>query len=165
MKTLHIVRHGKALQDYLSIGDDDRPLIEKGILNSISVAGQLRAQHATPGLIVSSFAARALHTAHIFAKTTGYPHERVQVTEKLYMKGEDEYFRILESLPDELNSVMLVGHNPDVTFVANRYGCSIDYIPTSVVVTIHFKTERWSNFGRSYVVRVSQMTKSGNSEQ
>ena len=149
VKTLYIVRHGKALQDYRLIHDYDRPLIEKGIVNNISVAKQLHAQYATPGLIISSHAARALHTAHIFARVTGYPHERVQVNENLYLDGEREAYSILESLPDELESVMIVGHNPDVTYIANTYATNIHSIPTSGVVTIRFEADQWIEIDKS----------------
>ena len=157
MKTLHIVRHGKALQDYFSLQDYDRPLIEKGIINNISIAKQLHEQYVTPGLIISSFAARALHTAHIFAKVMNYPHERVQVNEKLYLGGEDEIFSILESLPDELESVMIVGHNPDVTIAANTYGCNTVSIPTSGVVSIRFKADRWTEISKSNVSQIRKL--------
>ena len=150
-KILHIVRHGKALQDYSYIQDDDRPLIEKGILNNISIARQLRVQYPAPGLIISSYAARALHTAHIFARVMGYPHERVQVNEKLYSDGETETYHILENLPDNLDSVMIVGHNPDVTSVANKFTECYRPLPTSGVVTICFETDRWSGIGKAKV--------------
>jgi len=155
-KILHIVRHGKALQEYFSIQDFDRPLIEKGILNNISAARQLLAQYPAPELMVASPAARALHTAHIFAQTMGYAHERVQVNEKLYLDGENEIYRILKSLPDELGSVMMVGHNPDVTIVTNAFGCNVDSIPTSGVVTVRFKTDRWSELNRTKVVQIQK---------
>ena len=149
LKTLHIVRHGKALQDYRHIHDYDRPLIEKGIVNNVAMAKQLLEQYPAPDLIVSSHAARALHTAHIFAQVMGYPHARIQVNERLYLNGETEARHILECLPDELESVMIVGHNPDVTCLANTYVRQrIDWIPTSGVVTIRFETNHWSEIGK-----------------
>ena len=150
MKILHIVRHGKALQDYRYIHDYDRPLIEKGIVNNMAMAKQLLAQYPAPDLIISSHAARTLHTAHIFAQVMGYPHARVQVNERLYLCGEDEASGIIECLPDEIESVMLVGHNPGLTYLAYTYARrGIDSIPTSGVVTIRFKTNRWSEIGKT----------------
>jgi len=144
-KILHIVRHGKALQDYRSLRDFDRPLIEKGIVNNEAVAKQLYAKYPTPDLIISSHAARALHTAHIFARVMGYPHNRVQVDESLYMEGENAIHNIIKSLSDEIESVMIVGHNPNVTYLANTYaGRMIGHISTSGVITICFETDRWS---------------------
>ncbi len=149
-KILHIVRHGKALQDYHSIQDYDRPLIEKGIVNNMAVAKRLRDQYATPGLIISSYAARALHTAHIFASAMSYPHDKVQVNESLYLHGERETVDILDNLPDELDSVMIVGHNPDVTYVANAFaGQNVGSIPTSGVVSIRFEVNKWNEIDKS----------------
>ena len=145
-KTLHIVRHGKALQDFENIHDDDRPLIVKGILNNIAVAKKFVAKYPIPDLIISSYAARALQTAHIFARIMHYPHEKVQANEELYLHGEKEIYNILEHLSDEIESVMIVGHNPDLTYVANRFSARISEISTSGVVTIRFATNHWRDF-------------------
>jgi len=142
-KTLHIVRHGKALQEADLIQDDDRPLIVKGITNNILVAKKFIAKYPTPCLIVSSYAARALHTAHIFARVIGYQHEKIEANEELYLHGDKEIYNILEHLSDRIDSVMIVGHNPDVTYVANRFGAYISEISTSGVVSINFETNSW----------------------
>ena len=149
MKTIHIVRHGKALQNFQYINDDDRPLTEKGIVNNILVAKKFIAQFVVPDLIISSYASRALHTAHIFARVTGYPHEKVQANEDLYLHGDKETYHILENLPDSVNSVMVVGHNPDLTYVANRFGAQIDQICTSGVMSISFETDQWSEIDKA----------------
>jgi len=145
-KTLHIVRHGKALQEFIQIQDDDRPLLVKGIQNSIAVAKKFVEKYPVPDLIISSYAARALQTAHIFARAMHYPHEKVHANEELYLHGDKEIYNILESLPNEIESVMIVGHNPDLTYVANRFSARIGEISTSGVVTIRFETNRWSEF-------------------
>ena len=144
MKTIHIVRHGKALQNFQYINDDDRPLTEKGICSNILVAKKFQEQFSVPDLIISSYAARALHTAHIFARTTGYPHEKVHANKNLYLHGDNETYNILANLPEKVDSVMIVGHNPDLTYVANKFGAQIDGICTSGVVSINFETDRWS---------------------
>ena len=149
-KILHIVRHGKALQDYRFIHDYDRPLIEKGIVNNEAVAKRLHAQYATPDLIISSHAARALQTAHIFARVMGYPHDRIQVNEKLYLEGEETIRDLIECLPNEVESVMIVGHNPDLTYLAHIFARQmIDSIPTSGAVTICFETDKWNEIGEA----------------
>jgi len=159
-KTVHIVRHGKALQDYRYISDYDRPLIEKGIMNNEEAAQRLYANYPTPDLIISSHAARALHTAHIFARVMAYPHNRVQVNENLYMGGENEAHNILKNLPDDIESVMIVGHNPDVTCLAYKYAKkNIGPVPTSGVVTIRFETDKWKEIEKvktSYTIILCQ---------
>ena len=148
-KVLHIVRHGKALQDAYDIQDNDRPLTVKGILNNITVAKKLIEQYPVPDLIISSYAARALHTAHIFAREMGYPHEKVQVNENLYFRGDNEIYSILENLPDDVNNAMIVGHNPDLTYVVNSFAVRIFNLSTSGAVTITFETDKWSNIFNS----------------
>ncbi len=144
-KILHIVRHGKALQDYQSIDDIDRPLIEKGILYSITAANQLRKKYSVPDLIISSPAARALHTAHIFARILGYPSEKVSVNDALYLHGEDAALDILYALPDQITDVMIVAHNPDMTYLSDMFiRPRINILPTSSVVSVRFDTDRWS---------------------
>ena len=143
-KTLHIVRHGKALQDAYHIDDYDRPLTEKGVLNSILVAKRFISQYAVPDMITTSHAARAMHTAHIFAREMNYPHDCLYVDEDLYFKGTDVIYSALEDLPENINSVMIVGHNPDLTYLANKFGAQINEISTSGVVTVCFDTDDWS---------------------
>ncbi len=48
------------------------------------------------------------------------------------------------ALPDEKNVVMLVGHNPAMTQLANVFLYDkIDYLPTTGVVSIGFNTNKW----------------------
>ena len=148
-KVLHIVRHGKALQDAYEILDHDRPLTVRGILNSITVANNLITLYSAPDLIISSYATRALHTAHIFARVMGYPHENVQVKECLYFKGDNEVYTVLKSLPDSINEVMIVGHNPDLTYVVRRFRMQIDNLSTSGAASLTFETSNWSDIYNS----------------
>ena len=143
-KTLHIVRHGKALQGAYSIEDFDRPLTEGGIVNSIAVARRFAAQHVAPDLITTSHAARAMHTAHIFARETNYSQDCLHVDENLYFQGYKVIYSALTELPESIDSIMIVGHNPDLTNLANKLGARINQISTSGVVTICFDTDYWS---------------------
>ncbi|MDR2040640.1 MAG: histidine phosphatase family protein [Bacteroidales bacterium] len=144
-KILHIVRHGKALQDYREISDIDRPLVEKGILNNLIVAKRLKNRCSIPDLIISSPAARALHTALIFARILKYPSERVKINDSLYMQGEDAALDILYELPDDIKDVMLVAHNPDMSYLASMFTRPvIESLPTSGIVSVCFDTHQWN---------------------
>jgi phosphohistidine phosphatase len=137
---VHLVRHGKASSDYVShVQDIDRALSEKGIINTVASAEKFISQYPTPDLIISSHAIRALHTAHIFANATGYPPEKVQIKTELYTRGEKEIYSILANLPDEIERIMITGHNPDLTLVANRLSEPIDDMRPSDVVTFSYQ--------------------------
>jgi phosphohistidine phosphatase len=50
----------------------------------------------------------------------------------------------LHALPDDLDSVMLLGHNPVMTGMARMLHTRIAYdLPTSAVVSISFETDTW----------------------
>ena len=53
-------------------------------------------------------------------------------------------FNPLYDLPNEINSVMLVGHNPAITNFANQFiEDKIDSMPTSAAICISLKIDNW----------------------
>jgi phosphohistidine phosphatase len=146
MKTLYLVRHAKSSWEDLTIEDYERPLLSKGIQRAKKVAEHLREKGVKPDVIVSSHAVRAYETARIFARKLGFPEKEILIDANLYFSGAEAMENTLYGLDDKLKSVMLVGHNPDMTRFANvflREGEKIDYLPTSGVVSVLFHTEKW----------------------
>lgn len=146
MKTLYLVRHAKSSWEDLTIEDYERPLISKGTQRAKKVAEHLRGKGVKPDLIISSHAVRAYETARIFAGKLGFPEKEILIDEDLYFSGAEAMENIMYGLDDKLKSVILVGHNPDMTRFANiflREGEKIDYLPTSGVVSVLFHTKEW----------------------
>jgi phosphohistidine phosphatase len=51
---------------------------------------------------------------------------------------------VINDTPDEINSLMVVGHNVTITHVANFFlGPGIEMLPTSGLAGISFNTEKW----------------------
>jgi phosphohistidine phosphatase len=52
---------------------------------------------------------------------------------------------------DAFSDVLLVGHNPGLTDLANRLlpDLNLSNLPTAGALAIDFATERWSEIGRS----------------
>ena len=67
MKTLYIVRHAKSSWDHPGLGDDQRPLLEKGKKRTKYVVDYFLENNCRPDLIISSHAVRAFETAKIIA--------------------------------------------------------------------------------------------------
>ena len=150
MKLLYIARHAKSSWDFSGISDHERPLIEKGIKRTNLIANYMRQNDAKPDLIISSFAVRAYETAILMAKIFSYPKENIQVENNLYHSDVDILFEHIYSLPESINSVMMVGHNPTFTVFANYFlKNNIDWLPTSAVVCIAFKTDKWEDIHRA----------------
>ena len=143
-KTLYIVRHGKSSWDDPFLSDHERPLAPKGINKTLKVAGFLKNNISCPDLFLSSTAVRAKETAGILAKELGYPEEKIKYSTNLYHAGEEAIFSELYALPDEVNSVMIFGHNPGFTYFVNKFlDPTIDNLPTSGTVSVTFNTGRW----------------------
>jgi len=144
MKTLYIVRHAKSSWEHPGLADDERPLLQKGIKRTLKIARYLQEQDIRVDQLISSHAVRALDTARIIAEGIGYPEEKIIVSQKIYHGNSDYLYDELFNLPDDIDSVMLFGHNPTFTSFANHFlDKKIDWLPTSAVVSINFDTDSW----------------------
>ena len=145
MKTLYIVRHAKSSWDSPGLPDDERPLLLKGIKRTNKVAAFLLEKNIRVDLMISSHAVRALETAKIIAGALGYPEEKILISTQVYHGSSDQFYDELFKLTDDIRSVMMFGHNPAFSSFANHFlKKKIDWLPTSGVVAVNFKTEQWT---------------------
>jgi phosphohistidine phosphatase len=144
MKTLVIIRHGKSTWDYTSVADLDRPLKETGVQNTILVSSKLKEKKIIPQRILSSHAIRALHTGLIIARELNFPFCKIEIEPLLYHNSEEEILDFIQQTENEINTLILVGHNPTFTFLANLLLTKkIDNLPTSGTVIVHFDCQNW----------------------
>jgi phosphohistidine phosphatase len=146
MKRLHLLRHGKATHKFLAIDDFDRPLTEKGILESYGNARTLYAGHKVPQRIISSSAARALATAVIFRKVLGLTENALEVTDLLYEISYSDLIGFISGLDDGFADVMLVGHNPSFSMLSEEVSVHHAHIPTGGVVGFSSSISKWNEF-------------------
>ena len=96
-----------------------------------------------PDLIVSSPANRALSTARTIAKELGYDDADIVTDEAMYFGSMQD---VLEGLDDSYNKVMVVGHNPTMTYHMNSLAnASVDNMPTCSVAVIGFEIASWAD--------------------
>ncbi len=146
MKTLYIVRHAKSSWDHPGLEDHQRPLLEKGKKRTRYVIDYLLNDQARVDLIVSSHAVRAHDTARIIANALHYPADRIMVSKNLYFGDPESFFDLFYDLSDDIDSLMLVGHNPGFTTFSNYFlDKKIDNLPTSGIVCITFDMQGWEN--------------------
>jgi phosphohistidine phosphatase len=128
----------------MSLSDHDRPLLPVGEKKTHRIVKYLKAKSIKPDLLLSSSATRAYETARIIAEGLGYPGDRIQKTEALYHASPDDILSELFTLPDDIESVMIFGHNPTFTYFINDYLDETIYnLPTSGTVCIVFDTDKW----------------------
>lgn len=147
MKTLYLVRHAKSSRDDPMLADRERPLNDRGRHDAPVMGRRLARRGAKPDTIVSSPAVRALATARLIAKELGIDRARIVVDERLYATSADELLAVVRALDDRLDRAMLVGHNPEMTDLAQRLSAAIGALPTCAVAEFGFDTRSWADVG------------------
>jgi phosphohistidine phosphatase len=147
VKTLTLVRHAKSSWKHPELPDRLRPLNRRGQQDAPAMGKRLAGREVEPDLIISSPATRALTTAEAIAQEIGTPAEEIRADERLYDADASELLEVVQGLDDNLNHVMLVGHNPSLTDLANALGCDIGNIPTCGVIELGFDGDSWTAIG------------------
>ena len=152
MKTLYIVRHAKSSWDFDDLVDFDRPLKGRGVNDANDMAARLKNAGHSPELIISSPAARALQTAKIFCKELEIPECQISQSDDIYDADYEDILNVIFKVDDVFNSLMIFGHNPGFTDLANYLGTmNIDNIPSSGIVILKFEASKWKKIGRDHV--------------
>jgi phosphohistidine phosphatase len=88
----------------------------------------------------------------MLAPAIGLMAEQIITEPEIYHGGTNALSNLIYALPDDVNSVMIVGHNPTVTDFANDYTHEyIDWLPTSAVVALRFDTDAWEKIDEAKV--------------
>ena len=119
VKTLYLIRHAKSSWEDTALVDKDRPLNDRGQRDAPTMGERLAKRNVKPDLILSSPAVRALTTAEIIAKKLDYRRKDIVVSERLYAVEADDLLDVIHQLGDKVESVMLFGHNPELTELAH----------------------------------------------
>lgn len=144
MKVLYLVRHGKSSWSHPESPDDQRPLVHKGEISIKNLAEEILSKGKKIDLIISSHAIRALESAKIIAAILKYPDKEIKIDKTIYTSDADSLFDPLFELPESTDSVMLVGHNPAMTYFANKLlNENIEHMPTSAMICIGFEINDW----------------------
>ncbi|HPS62610.1 MAG TPA: histidine phosphatase family protein [Bacteroidales bacterium] len=139
-----MVRHAKSSWEEPGVPDAQRTLTPKGMKKSARVIDFLKKRGAVADLMISSPAVRALETARLFAAGLGYPPSKIRTDRKIYDGYYDRILDIIYGTPNDVESLMIFGHNPTITHLANLFlHPGIDNMPTSCVVCLSFDTGKW----------------------
>lgn len=145
-RQLTLLRHAKSSWDSAELADIERPLNDRGKRDAPTMGQRLRRRGARPSLIITSPAVRARRTAKIIAREIGYPVEFIQREDQLYLATPDQILEILGRQDNSFRDILLCGHNPGLTELANRLtGGNIDNVPTTGIVIIASDAPAWSD--------------------
>ncbi|MBN1581539.1 MAG: histidine phosphatase family protein [Anaerolineae bacterium] len=143
MKTVFLLRHAKSKQDLAYATDFERPLAKRGKQDAERLGAWMATEDLVPDLVISSPAKRAKQTTQRCTEAADYQGE-IRFDETLYCNGEDAYLVTLERLDDTVQSVMLVGHNPDISIAVEMLSGQSNRMPTAALARIDLAIVRWS---------------------
>ncbi|MET7602770.1 histidine phosphatase family protein [Streptomyces avermitilis] len=111
-----LFRHAKA--DWPQVSDHERPLADRGRTDA-AVAGRKLADTGIPvDLALCSTATRTRETWKLAVHEL--PHRPKTVyEERLYEASPGEIIAVLNEIPDDVQNVVLIGHNPGVQGLAD----------------------------------------------
>jgi phosphohistidine phosphatase len=148
MKTLLFMRHAKSSWKEKELTDQERPINKRGRSDAPLMGHLLVDRELIPQRVISSSAVRARQTAEIVvevvAESTGY-RAPIDFLDRLYMAETPEYYEVLRTLPDDLERVMMIGHNPGLETVLQLLSNRIESLPTAVVAYIVLPIDHWSD--------------------
>jgi len=151
MKRLLLLRHAQALPAEGG-SDIDRALSPKGLSDAYALGQTLKAKDIGPAHIVCSSAKRTQQTCGELLKGLE-DNIHTEFSKMIYSASFGDLLHLIQSTDDELESLMVIGHNPTIYELAVRMaseGSDTDlnhlgqgYAPATLSV-IETDIERWA---------------------
>jgi len=143
MKHIIFVRHAIASRGDSKTKDFDRPLTEKGRFDALEMSKRLKTLAIQPDLVICSSSKRTMETAMVFARNHGI---ETQGMLKLYHAMPDTYESVIQELDDTIKTIIIVGHNPGISFIADiaNPGKTTN-LPTCGMIITTAETDKWQD--------------------
>jgi phosphohistidine phosphatase len=149
MKTVYVMRHSKADQNFMG-SDFERKLTDQGKLNTNIVALRFLEKNLHTDMVISSPAKRAEKTAQLFAETIGISKDKILYKSELYHAPEEVYLKLINALPNTIETAVFVAHNPGITNFINNLGIvQLDNMPTSGIFGFKVQSKDWADFEKA----------------
>ncbi|HEY7381734.1 MAG TPA: histidine phosphatase family protein [Gaiella sp.] len=150
MKRLHLLRHAKSSWDDAALADRDRPLAPRGRRAAARLSDWLETSDVRPELVLCSTALRARETLEGVHDALGGPE--VAYLDGLYHAWEDALLTRIRAVPDTIDEVLLVGHNPglgnlvlDLAADSRERQRIEGKLPTGALVSLQLDAVRWAD--------------------
>jgi phosphohistidine phosphatase len=157
MRHLFLLRHAKSSWDESGLADHDRPLAPRGRQAAPLVGDHMRREGWTPELVLCSTARRAVETlGFVLPRLAHSPPVRHLAS--LYLAPPSRILARLQTVPDEIGSVLVVGHNPGMESLAQRLAAGgkkgaqsrlAEKFPTGALAVFELDIDTWAEVGEA----------------
>ncbi len=144
MKTLLLMRHAKSSWKDHKLTDVERPLSKRGLRAAPLMGALLQEKELVPQLILASCAVRAGQTAELVGAAAGYGGD-IECLSSLYKAEPAAYIGALSVTPDEIEIVLVVGHNPALEALLQILSQRIKALPINTVAYICLPLQSWKD--------------------
>ena len=149
VKRLWLLRHAKSSWDDPGLPDTDRPLAPRGQRAAELLAAHLAASDIRPATVLCSSSLRTRETLATILPALGDALE-IHIERELYGAGPAALLERLGRVPNRALSVMLIGHNPGIQYLALELATTgpalaalRERFPTGALATVEIEVERW----------------------
>lgn len=152
MRTLLLLRHAKASREDPALGDFDRPLTPRGEKSARRIGHYLRDNTGAPDLVLCSAALRTRQTLAAVAASLG-PDVTIRFLKGLYLATPSRLMAAIRRTPDEIGSLLVIGHNPGIATLATDLADGGDPVlrrrmaekfPAGALADVRLDIARWA---------------------
>jgi phosphohistidine phosphatase len=143
-KILFICRHAEAADPAVNLPDFERNLTSSGIRQAQKTGAWLQARYQAEAIIASP-SHRTRQTAQILSEMVPLDSKNIVLNDQLYNAPASKIAQVLLQLPEQLNNVIVVGHNPGISRVVEELtGNSPGFLEPANVAVVIFEAAFWS---------------------
>ncbi len=158
MKTLLLMRHAKSSWKDSNLPDHERPLSKRGVKDANEMGKLIFKAELVPQIILCSTAKRARQTAQAVVEQTQFKGE-ISYLDPFYLAESETYLKGLQNLPDEIERVMIIGHNPGLEALLQILCRRVESLPTASIAYLALPIKKWSELNDSVVGELIQLWK------
>jgi phosphohistidine phosphatase len=149
-KYLFLLRHAETAEKQSGQTDKERELTSKGLKEAMLIGIYLQKSNTKFDTIISSTATRTRSTTQIVSDAMRASADKIIYEDQLYEASLRTFLALINKLDDDLNTVMFVGHNPTISYLAEFLASApIGDIATGGLVNIKFDMASWSKVTKS----------------
>lgn len=146
-RVLVLMRHAKTESPYSLKRDFDRKLTTQGEQDAQRMGAWLKSAGFSIDRVLSSAAKRTQQTTELVIDQLGLNPSTVEYRDELYHALPEIFFKTICSVPNEINTLLIVSHNDGITHFANQLtNARIDYMQPGSVFAIEWGSSEWSRF-------------------
>ena len=119
MKKIYFLRHAKSSWDDFALKDFDRPLATRGIQDADLMGNYFRSKKIKLDVVYSSPSRRTIETLEHFFQLE---KPNIKFEESIYHASLDNILSVLFGIPEDINNIMVVGHNPSMHEITEYLG-------------------------------------------